>query len=485
VQPDRAALRNVGSLLVAQSVAVLAGMLAFTRIGRELQVRELGRFGFAISSTAFFGLAAELGIRYVAMREIALRPDSTWTIHRHASSARWLLSVASLVVLALVSSLGMWKSERSLLLLAGLVAITQFGADAATWVCFGRGRVDFGAALLVLDRLLYVAAVHAAAILLPTAEGLVGGALAANLARMMIALAWARHRFPKEAPVEWSWPLFRKTIVGGAGLGSAVIASVAYGQISIVLAKLALAPEDLGYYAMAFGIVSVLVVIPTSITMALFPMLAVRLSEGEAGRRQLTTLVLRLNLCTALPLAAVLIVFPREVLAVWMGPQYLASASVLRVMAVAVALSAVSFMYRLFLFAADRYRFEALLDIGAILVVLGAGPPLCRHYGTVGAGLTLVATETLVVLCKVAATRRWLGHPPLLGTLAPVFAAAAIPSLMVSLLDGVSASARLLLLVGGIVGLLVPLCVLPSGLWRTLRRMATPSQVGTAAGGPP
>ena len=479
MRADRTAVRNIATLLAAQSVAALAGMFAFTRIGRELPVRELGRFGFALSSTAFFGLLAELGIRYAAMREIALRPEATWNIFKHASRARWLLALVSLLVLALAASLGAWRSERALLLLAGVLAVTQFGSDAATWVFFGRGRVDLGAAVLVIDRCLYVAAIHVAAGILPTAEGLVGAALMANLVRMMIALAWARSNFPSTEPREWEWPLFSTVIAGGAGIGVAVLASVAYSQVSVVLVKLVSAPDQLGYYAMAFGIVSVLLVIPTSVTMALFPTLAVRLAEGEEARRALVSGILRLNLCCALPLATVLVLFPDEVLAVWMGAQYLAASQTLRIMAAAVVLSSISFMYRLFLFATNRYRVETLVDVAAIIAVVGIGVPAIRSYGIAGLGLVFLLTEALVVTVKVFATRRWLGLPSLRKDIAPAVLAVLVPSILVSLGHGFSASVRLLVLVASVAALLVVLRVVPVELLQALRK--TPAENGTAS----
>jgi len=469
MRADRAAVRNIAALLAAQSVAALAGVFAFTRIGRELPVKELGRFGFVLSSTAFFGLLAELGIRYVAMREVALRPEATWKVIRHAARARWLLAVGSLLLLALVASLGAWRSERALLLLAGVLAVTQFGSDAATWVFFGRGRVDLGATVLVIDRFLYLAAIHVAAALLPTAEGLVGAALMANLVRMAVALAWAQSMFPGPAARDWEWPLFSSVIAGGAGIGAAVLASVAYSQVSVVVAKLVTAPEQLGYYAMAFGIVSVLLVIPTSVTMALFPTLAARLAEGEEARRALMSGVLRLNLCCALPLAAVLVLFPDGVLAAWMGAQYLAASRALRIMAPLVVLSSMSFMYRLFLFASNRCRLETLLDVAAIVAVVGVGAPVCRSHGIAGLGLVFLLTEAAVVAAKAVATRRWLGLPSLRGVLGPALVAVLIPSVLVSLGHGPGVSVRLPVLVAGIAVLLVVLRVVPLELWPAVR----------------
>jgi len=466
---DRGDVRNVAALLVAQAVAALVGVFAFTRIGRELQVRELGRFGFALSSTAFFGLLAEFGIRYAAMREIALNPGSSGAVYRHAARARWLLAGATLVFLLLVASLRPWRGERDLLMLAGLVAVTQFGSDAASWVFFGRGRVDLGAVVLVVDRLLYLVGIYVAAFTLPTAEGLVLGALGANLVRMGVSKFWMRAKFGGAGGGAWEPSLFLRMLTGGAAIGVAILVFVGYSQVSVVLMKAFSTPEELGYYAMAFGIVSVLLVIPTSLTMALFPTLAARLDQGEETRRELLDWNFRLNLTFALPLAALLFLFPDALLGAWMGVKYAPASLTLRILSVVLVLSTLSFMYRLFFFASNRYRWETALNLIGVSIMIVLGVPICRAYGGVGVAALLVTTECLIVFGKVLGTRRWLGSPPILGVFVPGVLAVAIPGCAAWLADGLRWSLRAGILAVGAGVLLVVFKVVPIELWRVAK----------------
>lgn len=305
-------LRNMFYLLAAQAVAVVVGLFAFTKIGRQLAVSELGRFGFAISSTVFFGLLAEFGTRYVAMKEIAVTPESCRSVYWHGSKIRWLLVFIALLLLMITAQARPWYSERNLLLLAGLVGVTQFGSDPATWVFFGQGRVDLGAVILMIDRVLYVVGIYVAAWFLPSAEGLLFGALVANFIRMGISALWAHKRMSIAGSglVVWDAELFRRLLMGGSSIGIAIITFVAYSQLTVVLMKVFSSPEALGFYSMAFGVVSIFLVIPNSFTMALFPTVAVKLTEGESARRELVEWVTRLNLVCALPIVGGLLLFP-------------------------------------------------------------------------------------------------------------------------------------------------------------------------------
>jgi O-antigen/teichoic acid export membrane protein len=387
------------SLLAAQGVAAAFGVFAFTRIGRELPVVELGRFGFAVYSTALFGLLAELGIRFVAMKEIATKPDLTWQIYRHSARVRWLTAAISLILLSVIALMPAWRSEWGLLLLGGLLAVTQFGSDPASWVFFGCGRIDIGAIVLIVDRILYLLGIHLAALWMPSAEGLIIGALLANLIRMGISKCLVYLRVNKKKITHWDQALFRKLIMDGIAIGIAILAFVSYSQLTIVLMKTFSTQEQLGYYAMAFGITNVLLVIPTSLIMALFPQI-ITITEGKQKRCDMITLSTRLTLPITLPIALLLIVFANDILTFWMGVRYSPASLELKILAVTLVFSAISFLCRLFLFAMDNYKAEIAINVTAILITLLFGIPLCMLYGGVGIAALFVFIEICVATTK-------------------------------------------------------------------------------------
>jgi O-antigen/teichoic acid export membrane protein len=408
---NRQDIYNILWLLVAQTTAALVGVFAFSRVGGQLQVSELGRYSFAVTSTVSFGLLAELGVRYVAMREIAISPERTGQVYRHGSILRWLLSAASLLLLSLIAIIGPWHDEVWLLLLAGLVAVTQFGSDPATWVFFGRGRVDIGAVILIVDRLLYLVAINVGAYIFQSAQGLIFAALSANLLRMAGSAFWVRSAVPADSLHNWDRRIFRQLIGSGVSLGVAIIAFVTYSSVPVVLMRTLAAPEELGYFAMGFGIVSLVLVIPTSLTMALFPTFAQRFNESKQARSQLYERVARFNLLIALPICIGLLVFPLQILVIWIGVLNETAALNLRILAVSLPVTALNFMYRLFLFALDEPIYEAGLNVAGITVTIVLGYIMYQSYGGPGVALTYVIVEIGIVLAKALLVRQWLGSP--------------------------------------------------------------------------
>jgi O-antigen/teichoic acid export membrane protein len=316
-----------------------------------------------------------------------------------------------LLLLLLVAVAGPWRGEVGLLLLAGLVAVTQFGSDPATWVFFGRGRVDIGAAILIADRLLYLVAINGAAYAFHSATGLVLGALGANLLRMAASALWVRGELGAGVARTWELGVFQRLVGSGAALGVAIIASVTYASASIVLMRTLATPEQLGYYAMGYGIVTLLLVVPTSLTMALFPTFAQRFNDGEEARLTIYELVARLNLLIVLPLCVGLLSFPAQILAVWIGVLNETAALNLRILGVAVTASTLNFMYRLFFFALDRPAREAVINLVGIVLIVALGVPLHAAYGGPGIAAAYVAVEVSLAVARALALRPWLGLP--------------------------------------------------------------------------
>lgn len=405
-------IRNVIALIVAQAVAAAAGFVAFTRIGSLFNVVELGRYSFAVSSTMLFGLLAELGIRYVAIKEIAVDRTASVRVLRHAVAVRALLSIATLALLIVVSEAYLpWRNETRLLFLAGLVAVTQFGAEPLSWVLFGHGRVDIGAAVLVADRVLYVVAINAAAAVWHSAEALLLASFAANVVRSAIAWLWVRPLLKASSKQpKWDPAFFRYLILDGMAIGAAVLVSVAYSQVSVVVAQSVTTPTQLGLYAVAIGLVNILLIVPMALTNALFPALAALVRADET--RLLFRTMVRLTLATVIPLAVVSYAFGERLLASWFGAQYLPAAPALHILSIGMIATGFNYLGRILLLTQNRPWLEMWIDLGAAAVVIAGAWPAGARYGSLGIATVYTVVEVVVLVVKSCFLFRAIGGVP-------------------------------------------------------------------------
>ncbi len=410
---NRQQTRNIVALLVAQAIAAGVGIFAFSRISSTIPVTELGRFGFAVSSTVIFGLLAELGVRYVAIREIALDTSRSRIVFRHSIILRIVLSIGAIALLVAFSEIyPPWQQETRLLFLAGLGAVSQFGAEPVSWVFFGRGRVDTGAIILIIDRILYVAAIHLTATVFHTAEALLLALLAANVMRSLIAWAWLRPTFERtNADQGWDAALFKRMIVGGMSIGAAVVMSVSYMQISTVVAQSVVSAEELGHYAVALGLVNIFLIVPMALTNALFPSLAAAAANSESSVK-LYTRMIHLNAMFILPLSLVLFFFAEPLLNVWVGGTYSAAAPLLRVLSIGMAASGMNYLYRIFFFAQNRPTIEATVDLVAFVLMIVFGALAGSQYGSIGIGMVYTVLEVTLLLAKLHLINMLNRKPP-------------------------------------------------------------------------
>ena len=404
--------RNIVVLLVAQAFAAGVGIVAFFWIGGLFTTPELGRFSFAASLTVLFGLLAELGVRYVAIKAVALDPSCSRKLLRHSIVVRFILTGASLALLCLIAHFyPPWRCETRLLLLAGLFAATQFGADPITWLFFGKGRVDIGGMILILDRMLYVILLNVSALVWRSAESLMLAAILANVLRTAIGWIWLRPHLA-EAPQSpgWDMALFQRLITEGLAIGFAIILSVAYTGISIVVAQSLTTAEELGIYAIAFGLVSILLVIPMALTNALFPALARASAPGEI--RGLYSMMVKLFLLITVPMTAFLIIFRAPLLTFWVGGRYEAAIELLGILALGLFASCFNFLYRIFLFAYNRHHTETVIDLVGIVLFICLGVILRGQLNALRIAMIYTLLEWSLLLTKVLVTRAWLGDIP-------------------------------------------------------------------------
>jgi len=424
-------VQNIVVILIAQGTAAVAAIATFLQIATKLSVVEYGRYEFAASSTVFFGLFAELGVRYVSIREVTLQPDRAKQVFWNATIVRWLLSIAALLLLVIATLLfNPWSGERQLLIIAGILAMMQFTGDPATWVLFGQGRADLAGAILILDRIIYLVSISVAAAVTQNAEGIVVGAVLANLIRTLLAWLWIRHRVQQQVYQRWDWTLLRRLIADGSALGIAVMMSVTYAQLTIVIIQAAAPAQELGYYSVAFAAVSVLLIVPQSLLIALFPNWTSASSREE--RAKLYKLVAWLNIVILLPLAVAMILFAEEFMTILFGVRYKPAVIILRILAAASIVSAISVMYRLILFAMNKPWRETLIDGWGILLTLAIGFLVAQRNGGPGLAVVYFIVELTVVFIKVAATWKLLGPPTYLRLLFLCGISVLIPALVVS-----------------------------------------------------
>jgi O-antigen/teichoic acid export membrane protein len=430
------ARRALVQLMTAVSTAVLARVLS----GAE--------FGVLASAMALFYLAlaaSDFGFGFVLARDLAVSADRGGLLRAALRVQLAWSSVLAVCMIALALS-GLAASSAA----KPVIIVLAFGVVAAG---LSGGRqvflVDYRAGLLTVVDLatnaLMVAGTIAAAVLGAGPTGVaVAAAAGASLNSLVILVLALRLVGPARARVAGAGVAFLRRAVP---FGLVSFMTSVYFTIDLALLGWLVAGQQLGNYAAATKVLSLLVVVPGLLMNAALP----GLSGAVGDRVRLTALAARLAhwmAATGLPLCVAAGVFAPQLIRLVFGDRYDGAIPLTRILVIAAGLALASNIVGNILGACGVVR--PLLIQNAVAVVFNVGGNLLlvpREGVTASAWLT-VATEVFVLTSAIVVLRGRIDLlAPLRAALRPslAVAAAAIAGLalssypLVSLLAGTAA----------------------------------------------
>ncbi len=456
MQSDRNVSRN---FLVLVSGEVVSRVIAFgvtVFVARVLGAEGYGVIAFALGINLYFSKLADFAVEWVGAREIARLQES----FRHLAAA--IMGVRLSVVLVLtglsitVAQLTLPAPERDVL---SLYLLTMIPLAANTkWIHLGledASPIGLARVLGELLGLVIVLAVmtHTVALWVPPVAQIASEAMAAVF--LLLVLRQRGHRFGLTLDLELALPVFRS----GLPLVIHMMLGLFIYNSDLIFLRLFRDSEQVGYYAAAYTLISLLANLGISYGMSLLPAMT-RLGAGTPAERAQYHTALAQVFAVCLPVSVGGCLLAPAIIGLAFGEQYSPSVLALQILIWSIPLS----IFRNVPWSAliSRERQDLLLRavvIGAIVNVL-LNITLIPAYGMLGAAVATVITESLVGSLMLGyAARQGLPFVALQRLWKPVVAAAVMglvlllvgtASLPIALVAGVAVYALCLGLLGGI-----------------------------------
>jgi O-antigen/teichoic acid export membrane protein len=163
------------------------------------------------------------------------------------------------------------------------------------------------------------------------------------------------------------------------------------------------------YYVTPFDTVTRLSILPTSLTMALFPTFA---ATGTLDRERLTSLSSRsvkFILMLVGPLAAVLILFAGDILQVWLGHEFATvSAIVMRILALGILVNSLSQVPYYLILGLGRPDITAKFHIIELLLYIPLAWILVKSFGIAGGAWAWTIRVTIDAILLFAASGKFV-----------------------------------------------------------------------------
>jgi O-antigen/teichoic acid export membrane protein len=416
----RAIVVNAGWNLLGNVLPLLAGLVAVPFLVGHLGTERFGLLSLAWILIGYFGLF-DFGLGRALTRMVAER----WTGQRDAAleslcSTGLALGAAAgaaggLLVAAAAGfgdgGLGPHAPElageaRAALVLVGCGVLPTVLAAVLRGVLEGVQRFKTLNAIRVPAGVLLFAAPCLSAAFSPRLDLAVASLVATRwLVLLAHALVCASSVRLSGAAVRSAWvaPLLR---FGGWLTVSNVVGPVIVYLDRFVIGAL-LPPNQLGYYAAPFEMVSRLLVLPTSLSGALFPALSSTPQGCAPQARELRRKAVRLTAALVLPAAFVGVLAARPLLHWWLGEEFaLHGSRAMQILLVGFAFNALAQIPMVALHGHGHARATALLHLVELPVYALFLYAMVSTHGLVGAALAWSARGALDLVALSLMLRR-------------------------------------------------------------------------------
>jgi O-antigen/teichoic acid export membrane protein len=425
---QRRLLPHVLALAAGDGLTRALVAVGWIYLARVLGGPGLGALEFTLGVLAYFQLATTAGLDWTGMRSIAQgRPAALAA--RELTVLRLALASASFALLLAVAWALPQPGVGRLLACYGVLLFS--GAASLRWAFLAEERGQAVAVLGVLGQLFFLAGI---VVLvrgpddlgrLPwiqlASELLVVGGLAVGFRRALASPA------PPSPPRPWTGLLRESLPIGLTQMfGQAIF------NADVILLGFLGYLAQVGYYAAAYRIVTLLQVIPTAYFTAIFPALA----RSHGSRRSppgsdLPRRTAYYALAASMPVALVLVDCSGWIVELLFGSSFRASAAPLRWLA--WSLPAVTFraVFRNLLLTSHQEVTNLLLSFLTALFNVVLNLALIPPFGIVGAAVATLASEMLLLGAAAWRVRASLGPLGILRpSVGPLVASAAMAAIL-------------------------------------------------------
>jgi O-antigen/teichoic acid export membrane protein len=246
------------------------------------------------------------------------------------------------------------------------------------------------------------------------------------------------------------WVCLRPLLRFSGGMAGTMLLGHTLNSLDQVILSAILPLAEFGYYTLAVGVAATLGLVVTPVTTAVYPRFSqlVARAPGEVSTEY--HFFSQLVAVLVLPLGAILIFFPADVLALWTRNPNVVShaATVLSLRAVGTVLNALMHVPHVVQLAFGWSSLGAWANAIALVIMVPATIALSRTWGGAGAALAWIGLNLGMLSCAMALMHRRV----LRGELAGWYARLLPPALAVALVagtarlvmpDGLAAPARL------------------------------------------
>jgi O-antigen/teichoic acid export membrane protein len=428
--PFARVLSGFAALAAGEVVDKLIAAAVSIYLARVLTAAGFGLVGYATALATYFVLGVDLGLDFLATREVARQPAAAGSYARRLIALR--LAAATVVTacyLGVALVLPLEPAARVTVALYGLLffpyALTPKG------VLLGLERRRPWALAQVVGQLVFGAG--CVAIVSSPAESWRVPVVQALADTAQAAVALLALRSLLRAPGALGWPLLA-TLRQALPFAWAQGMRLLHYNFDVLLIYSLFGDAANGAYLAAYKVVLFFIGFGALYGLTLLPAIARYYPRELAALPHFVGSSLGLTSAVVLPIVVGGVILAEQGVELVYGPGYQAAVLPLRILLLTVALTVLGSAFRNVLIGCDRQRQDlALVTAAAVLNVL-LNLLITPRFGLAGAAVVTVCSDTVVLLGSWVLARRLLGPVPLVRPLAPALVATGVMAILLLVL---------------------------------------------------
>jgi len=390
--------KNTVFLSTAQITARLIGFFYFVFLARFLGVATFGIYNFTIAFVYNFIPVADFGLERLVLRDISRKPEKTGFYLARLLPLRLLLSLgAYLLVLLLALLLNQSLRQIGYLAVFGLFIFPYSFTYLLTSFLNAKEKMKYMALAVVFGQLA-VFAIGVTFVLLKLPLAVIFSA--AVIGQFLVALVFLLKAKTWGLPLGWviDRKFFRKALSQSWVFAALLILSVFYLRLSLIMVGLIKGDYFTGLYGSAFKFIEAIVLIPQSLALALFPLSSRVFLKEKEYLKKLYQKGLLLLFLSSLPFVLVLTIFPKLIIGLAYGQNYLGAANAFSVLGIALFFFFINALAGNVILNSDKAkRFVPFLFLN-LMIKLFLCLILIPRYSILGAAWAVVGGEASAVV---------------------------------------------------------------------------------------
>ena len=389
--------KNTSSLLLAQLIASIFGIVLSVYIARLLGDINFGKYSFAIAFTSFFVIFSDLGYHTLLVREVSKDRNNAAKYLSNVIGIRIILSVIFFIfIIGIINLMGYPNDTKDFVYLFGASAILTAFATVFNMIFRSFEKMEYDA---LLNTIIMIIKVILSIFVLYLGYGLIEVGfvfLFVSIINVILGFFICHYKFVKpKITIDMSF--WKSSIKLALPISLASIFGLIYIKIDTIMLSVMKGDAVVGWYNASYNLTLGLTPIPDLFMNALLPMMALYSISQKEALKNIFEKSFKYLFIFGLPIAVGTTLLADKIVFLIYGNQYMNSIIALQILAWDILLV---FLYRCIyylLISINKQNLVMIVAGSCALINIGLNLLLIPSYSYVGSGIATIITEIILL----------------------------------------------------------------------------------------